>query len=285
MGINKIGVIGCGLMGRGIAEISAKAGYDVVISEISQELLDKGMQAIDVSISRAVAAGKITEDDKKIWLGRMKGTVSVSDFKDCDIVVEAAIEKLDLKRKIFAELDSIVKPDAILATNTSCLSIIAIAAATKRPEKVLGMHFFNPVPVMKLLELVKTLATSDQTIDVAKEFGMKTGKSTIIAPDIPGFIVNRLLMPHLLEAFKLYEMGLASKEDIDKGVQLGCNYPMGPLALADYIGLDTVVMIGDAMFEETKDPRVAPTVLLKKMVAAGWYGRKSGRGFYDYTKK
>ena len=147
------------------------------------------------------------------------------------------------------------------------------------------MHFFNPVPVMKLLELVKTLATSDQTIDVAKEFGMKTGKSTIIAPDIPGFIVNRLLMPHLLEAFKLYEMGLASKEDIDKGVQLGCNYPMGPLTLADYIGLDTVVMIGDAMFEETKDPRVAPPVLLKKMVAAGWYGRKSGKGFYDYTKK
>jgi 3-hydroxybutyryl-CoA dehydrogenase len=285
MEVKKIGVIGCGLMRRGIADISAKAGYDVIISEINQELLDKGMKAIDVSMSRAVAAGKATESDKTTWLSRMKGTITMEDFRECDIVIEAAVENLELKRKIFAQLDSIDKPDAILATNTSCLSFIAIAAATKRPDKVLGMHFFNPVPVMKLLELVKTVATSDETIAVAKEFGVKTGKSTVIAPDVPGFIVNRLLMPHLIEAFRFYEMGLASKEDIDKAVQLGCNYPMGPLTLADYVGLDTIVMIGDAMFEETKDPRVAPPVLLRKMVAAGWYGRKSGRGFYDYTKK
>jgi 3-hydroxybutyryl-CoA dehydrogenase len=285
MAITNVGVIGCGLMGRGIAEIAAKAGYGVVISEINQDLLDKGMKAIDESLARAIKGGKATEADKAAVLGRIKGTIKMADFKDCDLVIEAAVENLELKKKIFAELDGIVKPSGVLATNTSCLSIIAIASATKRQDKVLGMHFFNPVPVMKLLELVKTVATSNDTIAVGKAFGEKTGKSTIVAPDVPGFIVNRLLLPHLMEAIRFYEAGGATREDIDKGVQLGLNYPMGPLTLMDYVGLDTLVMIGDAMFEEMKDPRVATPVLLRKMVAAGWYGRKSGKGFYDYTKK
>ena len=285
MEIKKIGVMGCGLMGRGIAEVSAKAGYDVVISEINQNLLDKGMQAIDESLARAVKVGKMTDADKTNVFQHIKGTIKTADFSDRDLVIEAAVENLDLKKKIFAELDSIVPKDSILATNTSCLSIIAIAAATKRQEKVVGMHFFNPVPVMKLIELVRTVATSDETLSDVKRVGEKLGKVIIVAPDVPGFIVNRLLMPHLLEAFRTYEAKLATKEDIDKGVQLGLGYPMGPLTLADYVGLDTIVMIGDAMFEETKDSRVAVPVILRKMVAAGWYGRKSGKGFYDYTKK
>jgi 3-hydroxybutyryl-CoA dehydrogenase len=283
--IKKIGVMGCGLMGRGIAEVSAKAGYDVVISEINQALLDKGIQAIDESLSRAVKGGKMTDADKAAVFQRIKGTIKTADFGDRDLMIEAAVENLDLKKKIFAELDTIVPKESILATNTSCLSVIAIAAATKRQDKVVGMHFFNPVPVMKLLELVRTVSTSDETLSEVKKVGEKLGKSIIVAPDVPGFIVNRLLMPHLIEAFRTYEAGLATKEDIDKGVQLGLGYPMGPLMLADYVGLDTIVMIGDAMFEEMKDTRVAVPVILRKMVAAGWYGRKSGKGFYDYTKK
>jgi len=285
MEINKIGVMGAGLMGRGIAEVAAKAGYDVVISEINQALLDKGMQAIDESLSRAVRTGKMADADKAAILQRIKGTTKTSDFGDRDLMIEAAVENLDLKKKIFAELDSIVPKDSILSTNTSCLSIIAIASATKRHEKVVGMHFFNPVPVMKLLEIVRTIATSDDTLSEMKKVGEKMGKSIIVAPDVPGFIVNRLLMPHLIEAFKAYEAGLATREDIDKAVQLGLGYPMGPLTLADYIGLDTIVMISDAMFEETKDTRVTVPVIVRKMVSAGWYGRKSGKGFYDYTKK
>ncbi|HAV10108.1 MAG TPA: 3-hydroxybutyryl-CoA dehydrogenase [Dehalococcoidia bacterium] len=285
MEIKKIGVMGCGLMGCGIAEVSAKAGYDVLVSEINQNLLDKGMQAIDESLARAVKAGKMTDADKATVLQRIKGTIKIADFGDRDLMIEAAVENLELKKKIFTELDTIVPKDSILATNTSCLSVIAIASATKRQDKVVGMHFFNPVPVMKLLELVRTVATSEETLAEAKKVGEKLGKSIIVAPDVPGFIVNRLLMPHLIEAFKSYESGLASREDIDKGVQLGLGYPMGPLALADYVGLDTIVMIGDAMFEETKDSHMAIPVILRKMVAAGWYGRKSGKGFYDYTKK
>jgi 3-hydroxybutyryl-CoA dehydrogenase len=284
MEINKVGVIGCGLMGRGIAETCARVGCDVIVSEINKELLDKGLAAIDASLARAVKGQKMTEEDKAATFGRIKGTTDMADFKDRDLVVEAAIENLDLKKKIFAELDNICPKDSLLATNTSCLSIIDMAGVTQRKDKVLGMHFFNPVPVMKLLELVKTIETSDETIEIAKKFGEKIGKITIVAPDVPGFIVNRLLMPHLLEAFRFYEAGYATKEDIDKGVQLGLNYPMGPLTLADYVGLDTLEMVGNAMYEEFKDPRMATPVILKKMVAAGRYGRKSGKGFYDYNK-
>ncbi|MGD0855126.1 MAG: 3-hydroxybutyryl-CoA dehydrogenase [Dehalococcoidia bacterium] len=282
--MKKVGVVGCGLMGRGIAEVSAKSGYDVVVSEINKELLDKGMAAINQSLSKAVEKGKINEADKAAALGKIKGTIDMQDFKDCDLVVEAAIENMDLKKKIFADLDKICKPDAILSTNTSCLSVMNVAAVTKRPEKVLGCHFFNPVPVMKLLELVKTITTSKTTIDVAVEWGKSLGKTVIVAPDRPGFIVNRAYMPYVVESIEMLENGVASKEDIDTGMQLGLNYPMGPFTLADLAGLDTILFVLDAMYAETKSPKFVAPVLLRKMVTAGHLGRKTGKGFYDYNK-
>ena len=282
MAFKKIGVVGCGLMGRGIVEVSAKTGYDVVVSEINKELLDKGMAAINQSVSRAVEKGKMTEDDKnKAWT-KIKGTIDMKDFKDCDLVVEAAIENLELKKKIFLDLDRICRPDAILSTNTSCLSVMDVAAVTKRPEKVLGCHFFNPVPVMKLLELVKTITTAKETLDAAVEWGKSLGKTVIVAPDRPGFIVNRSFMPYMIEAFEMYEQGVASREDIDTGVQLGLNHPMGPLTLADMVGLDTLLFVIDAIYAETKNPKFIAPVLLRKMVTAGHLGRKTGKGFYDY---
>ena len=284
MAIKKVGVVGCGLMGRGIAEVSAKSGYDVIVSEINKELLDKGMAAINQSLSKAVEKGKIKEMDKAAALGKIKGTIDMQDFKDCDLVVEAAIENMDLKKKIFADLDKICKPDAILSTNTSCLSVMNVAAVTKRPEKVLGCHFFNPVPVMKLLELVKTITTSKATIDVAVEWGKSLGKTVIVAPDRPGFIVNRAYMPYVVESIEMLENGVASKEDIDTGMQLGLNYPMGPFTLADLAGLDTILFVLDAMYAETKSPKFVAPVLLRKMVTAGHLGRKTGKGFYDYNK-
>ena len=284
MEVKKVGVVGCGLMGRGIAEISAKAGFDVIVSEINQGLLDKGIAAIDTSLSRAVKAGKATEEDKAAILGRIKGTTNMEDFKDRDLVIEAAVENLELKKKIFADLDRICPKEAILATNTSCLSVIDIAAMTKKQDKVLGMHFFNPVPVMKLLELVKTISTSEETLATAKAFGEKTGKTVVTATDTPGFIVNRLLLPFLIEAVKLYEQGIATREDIDTAIKLGLNHPMGPLTLGDFVGLDTCCFICDAMYEEFKESRFAPPVLLKKMVTAGLHGVKTGKGFYDHSQ-
>jgi 3-hydroxybutyryl-CoA dehydrogenase len=269
-------------MGRGIVEISAKAGFDVVVSEVNQELLDKGLAAIKSSLSKAVEKGKSTEEDMNAALSRIKGTTNMEDHKDRDLVIEAVVENMDLKKKIFAELDKVCQPQTILATNTSCLSIIEMASVTKRQDKVLGMHFFNPVPVMKLLELVKTISTSDATLDVAKAFGEKTGKTTIVAPDIPGFIVNRILFPFILEAVKLYESGLASKEDIDKGIMLGLNHPMGPLTLLDFVGIETAYFVTEAMFDVMKENRFAAPVLMQQMVKAGQYGRKTGKGFYDY---
>jgi 3-hydroxybutyryl-CoA dehydrogenase len=215
-------------------------------------------------------------------LARIKGTTNTKDLGDCDLVIEAVIENLDLKKKIFAELDKICPKHTILATNTSCLSIIDMAQETTRPEKVLGMHFFNPVPLMKLLEIVRTIATSDETLEVGKEFGKSIGKTIIIAPDTPGFIVNRLLMPFMNSALRMLEAGLATKEDIDTGVRLGLGHPMGPLALADLVGMDTSLYIANAIYEELKDPLYAPPVILKKMVTAGWLGRKTGKGFYKY---
>jgi 3-hydroxybutyryl-CoA dehydrogenase len=282
MEIKKVGVVGCGLMGRGIVEISAKAGYDVIVSEINQQLLDAGLKAIESSLSKAVEKGKSTEEEKKASLSKIKGTVNVEDFKDRDLVIEAAIENMELKKKIFTDLDRITPKHAVLATNTSCLSIIEMAAVTKRQEQVLGMHFFNPVPVMRLLELVKTIATSEETLNAGRAFGEATGKTVIVAPDIPGFIVNRILMPFLIEAVRMYESGLATKEDIDKGIVLGLNHPMGPLTLSDFVGLDTAYFICEAMYDELKDQRFASPVLLRKMVTSGRLGRKAGRGFYDY---
>ncbi len=282
MTFKKIGVVGCGLMGRGIAEVSARSGYDVVVSEINKELLDKGMAAVNQSLSRAVEKGKMTEADKAATLSKIKGTVDMKDFHDCDLVVEAAVENLELKKKIFAELDKICKPGAILSTNTSCLSVMDVAAVTKRPDKVLGCHFFNPVPVMKLLELVKTITTDKDTLEAAVEWGKSLGKTIIVAPDRPGFIVNRALLPYMVEAVEMYEEGVASREDIDTGIQLGLNHPMGPLTLADLLGLDTILFILDAIFVETKSPKFIAPVLLRKMVTAGLLGRKTGKGFYDY---
>jgi 3-hydroxybutyryl-CoA dehydrogenase len=282
MAFKKIGVVGCGLMGRGIAEVSAKSGYDVVVSEINKELLDKGMAAVNQSLSKAVEKGKMTEADKVKTLGKIKGTVDMKDFKDCDLVVEAAIENLELKKKIFVELDKICAPETLLSTNTSCLSVMDVAAVTKRTDKVLGCHFFNPVPVMKLLELVKTITTSKTTLDAAVEWGKSLGKTIIVAPDRPGFIVNRSFMPYMIEAFEMYEQGVATREDIDTGVQLGLNHPMGPLTLADMVGLDTLLFVTDAIYAETKNPKFVAPVLLRKMVTAGHLGRKTGKGFYDY---
>lgn len=282
MEIKKVGVVGCGLMGSGISQICAQSGYQVVVSEINNELLNKGLASISSFLTRNVKKGRVSQAEKETTLARIKGTTNTKDFGDCDLIIEASIEDMNVKKKIFAELDKICFEDAILATNTSCLSIIDMAIVTTRPEKVLGMHFFNPVPSMKLLEIVKTIVTSDETLEVGKEFGKSIGKTTIIAPDTPGFIVNRLLLPFMLGACRMLETGLATKEDIDAGVRLGLGHPMGPLALADLIGMDTILYIANAIYEELKDPLYAPPIILKKMVTAGWLGRKTGRGFYEY---
>ncbi|MFA5064841.1 MAG: 3-hydroxybutyryl-CoA dehydrogenase [Dehalococcoidia bacterium] len=282
MAIKKVGVVGCGLMGRGIAEVSSRSGYEVTVSEINRELLDKGLGAVKGSLAKAVEKGKLAQADMNSQLARIKGTTDMEDFKDCDLVVEAAIENLDLKKKIFIDLDRICRPDTILSTNTSCLSVMDVAAVTKRPDKVLGCHFFNPVPLMKLLELVKTITTSKETLETAVEWGKSLGKTVIIAPDRPGFIVNRSFLPYMVEAFEMYESGVATREDIDTGVQLGLNHPMGPLTLADMVGLDTLLFVMDAIYAETKNPKFIAPVLLRKMVTAGHLGRKTGKGFYDY---
>jgi len=280
--IKKVGVVGCGSMGAGIAQLCAQSGYQVVVSEINDELLKKGLAFVEKTLARSVEKGKLSQPDKDAITGRLKGTTSTKDFADCNLVIEAAIENLELKKKIFAELDGICSPNAILATNTSCLSIIEMAMVTKRPDKVLGLHFFNPAPIMKLLEIVKTIATSDEVLETSQKFGESLGKTNVTAQDAPGFIVNRLWLPFLLHCIKLYEEGVASREDIDNAIQLGLGYPMGPLTLADMVGIDVVKFVSDALYEQLKDPRYIVPTLVDKMVAAGWLGRKTGKGFYDY---
>ncbi len=284
MEIKKVGVVGCGLMGSGITRVCAQSGYQVVVSEINDELLNKGVAAINSALSKSVDKGKLSQQDKDAIFSRLKGTTNTKDFYDCDLVIEAAIENIDLKKKIFAEIDKICPKHAILATNTSCLSIIDMAMATTRPEKVLGLHFFNPVPVMQLIEIVETIATSDDTLEIGKTFGKSLGKTVVTTRDAPGFIVNRLVMPFLLNAIRMLEAGVATREDIDTAINLGLNHPMGPLALSDLIGLDTIFFIVNAMYEELKDPQYAPPPLMKKMIAAGWLGRKTGKGFYEYNR-
>jgi len=284
MEIEKVGVVGCGLMGAGIVEVCARAGYEVVVSEINDEFLQKGLERLKGSLSRAVSKGKATQEEMDAALARIKGTTKTADFADRDLIIEAAIENMELKKELFAELDGILRPEAIIGSNTSSLCITEMASATKRGDKVLGIHFFNPVPVMPLLELVRTILTSDETLAIAQEFGQSVGKTTVVAKDTPGFIVNRLLIPYLLDAVKIYEDGLATREDIDTAIKLGLNHPMGPLTLLDLVGLDTTLFIADAMFEEFKDPKYAAPPLLRRMVLAGHLGRKSGKGFYDYSK-
>ncbi len=283
-GISHVGVVGCGLMGSGIAEVCAKSGYTVIVREVSGELLEAGLARINSSMDRAVAKGKLSAADRDAARSRIIGTTDMAAFAGCDLVIEAVVENLDLKRKIFAELDTIAPPHAILASNTSSLAVTEMAAATKRPDKVLGLHFMQPVPVMPLLEMVRTFLTSEETFQTAKAFGESLGKTIVVSKDTPGFIVNLLLIPYLLQAIEALERGVATKEDFDTAIRLGLNHPMGPFTLLDFVGLDTTLFIADAVFAETKDPRFAAPPLLRRMVAAGYLGRKSGKGFYDYSK-
>jgi len=284
MDVKKIGVVGCGLMGSGIAQVSAQCGYDVVVCEASGELLDRGLGRIESFVTKGVERGKVTEEQKKTTLDRIKGTTKLKDLKESDLIVEAIIENVDEKRKVFRELDGLCQPEAIFSSNTSSISIIDMASATKRPHKFLGLHFFNPVPIMKLVEIVRSIVTSDETYETAKAFCESLGKQIITAKDTPGFIVNLLLIPYLLDAVRAFESGVATKEDIDAGMKLGCNMPMGPLELLDFVGVDTTLYIADVMYNEFRDPKYAASPLLRKMVLAGFHGRKSGKGFYDYGK-
>ena len=281
--IRKVGICGAGLMGNGIAQTCAVAGFDVVLMEAAQAPLDRGMKMIAGSLAKFVEKGKMASADRDATLARITPTTNVAELKDCDLIIEAIIENVAIKTELFSQLDALLAPHAIICTNTSSLCVIELAAKTKRPNRVAGLHFFNPVPLMKLVEVVKTIATTQDVIDTLFAFAHKIGKEPVLAQDTPGFIVNRLLIPYLLYAIRCYEGGLASKEDIDKGMQLGCGYPMGPLTLLDYVGLDTTYYIAQIMFDEFKDPIMAAPPLLKRMVLAGHYGRKSGKGFYDYN--
>ena len=281
--INRIGVVGCGLMGAGIAEVCAKTGYTVIVREVNRELMEAGIARIRGSMDRAVTKGKFAANDRDAAAARIIGTTDLHALDACDLIIEVAVENLELKRRIFAELDAVAPPHALLASNTSSLAITDMAAATRRPDKVLGLHFMQPVPVMTLLEMVRTFLTSEETFQAAKAFGESLGKTIIVSKDTPGFIVNLLLIPSLLHAIEASERGVAGREDIDTAIKLGLNHPMGPFALLDFIGLDTVLSIADAVYEETKDPRFIAPPLLRRMVSAGHLGRKSGRGFYAYT--
>jgi 3-hydroxybutyryl-CoA dehydrogenase len=282
MAIRKVGVLGAGLMGSGIAEVCAKAGYATVVREVSEDLVKKGIGKIDGSLSRAVEKGKIPAAERDVVRGRITSTTKLEELSDCDIVIEAIVENLDVKKATYKTLDGICKPDAIFCSNTSSLTITELAAATSRPDRFAGLHFFNPVPVMKLVEVVRTIATSDATFQTVFDFAKSLGKEPIRTQDNSGFIVNRLLVPYILDAVRALEAGVGTKEDIDKGMELGCGHPMGPLKLLDFVGLDTTYAIAEIMFEEYREQRFAPPPLLKRMVLAGRYGRKSGRGFYDY---
>jgi 3-hydroxybutyryl-CoA dehydrogenase len=283
MAIKKVGVVGCGLMGSGIAQVAAASGFSTVVREVSAELLDKGLKSIDKNLNRLAEKGTITEAVKNEIRGRLKGTTKVEDLKDCDVIVEAIIEQLPAKRELFSTLDALCPVATIFASNTSSLTITEIATATKRPQRFVGLHFFNPVPVMKLVEVVRTIATEPAVYEEMVVFGAKLGKTAVRANDSTGFIVNRLLVPYLLDAIRALEEGVGSIEDIDNSMKLGCGHPMGPLTLLDFVGLDTTYYISQIMFEEFKERRFAAPPLLKRMVLAGWNGRKAGRGFYDYA--
>jgi 3-hydroxybutyryl-CoA dehydrogenase len=282
MEIRKVGVLGCGLMGSGIAQVSATAGFDVVILEVDQKFLDKGFSGIRRSLDKFAEKGALKEPAEKI-LARLKGTTKREDLAGCDFIVEAIIENLEEKRKMFLSLDPVVKPAAILASNTSSISITEIMTATKRPERFVGLHFFNPVPLMKLVEVVRTIVTAPEVYETAYEFGKRLGKVPVRTTDKSGFIVNRLLVPYLLDAIRAYEEGVGSIADIDAGMKLGCGYPMGPFTLLDFVGLDTTYYITNVMFDEFKEKRFASPSLLRRMVMAGWYGKKNGKGFYDWS--
>ena len=283
MAIQRVGVVGCGLMGSGIAQVCAQAGFPTVVREVNAELVDKGLKGIEKNLARLVEKGAITEGGKGEIRSRLRGVTSLDELRDSDVIVEAIVEQLPAKRELFSALDSLCPPSTIFASNTSSLTIIEIAAATKRPERFVGLHFFNPVPVMKLVEVVRTIATDASVYEEMVAFGAKLGKTPVRAQDSGGFIVNRLLVPYLLDAIRALEERVGSVVDIDNSMKLGCGYPMGPFTLLDFVGLDTTYYISQIMFEEYKEKRFAAPPLLKRMVLAGWYGKKSGRGFYDYS--
>lgn len=283
MAIEKVGVVGCGLMGSGIAQVSAQAGFSTVVREVSADLVEKGLKGIEKNLGRLVEKGILTEAAKGEARGRLTGTTSLEELKDCDLIVEAIIEQLPVKRELFGSLDTLCPPRTIFASNTSSLTITEIAAATTRPQRFVGLHFFNPVPVMKLVEVVRTIATDPAVYEEMVAFGAKLGKTPVRANDSAGFIVNRLLVPYLLDAIRALEEGVGSVVDIDTSMKLGCGYPMGPFTLLDFVGLDTTYYISQIMFDEFKEKRFAAPPLLKRMVLAGWHGRKTGRGFYDYA--
>jgi 3-hydroxybutyryl-CoA dehydrogenase len=280
--VRLLGVVGSGLMGSGIVEVAARAGQRVVFLEASDELVESGSHRIQTSIQRAVERGKLDANASDETLARVSGTTDPNDLAEVDLVIEAATEDADTKRAVFRRLDEVVRPEVVLASNTSSIPIVDLGAATKRADRVIGMHFFNPVPVMGLIEIVKAITTSDETVEFAREYGAALGKTTVLSRDRAGFIVNTLLIPYLNDAIRMLEEGFASREDIDAAVDRGLNHPMGPLRLADLIGLDTCAQIGDVLYEEFKDARFAPPPLLRRMVAAHQLGRKSGRGFYEY---
>ena len=285
MAIKNVGVIGCGLMGSGIAQVSAQAGFPTTVVEANQELLDKGLGSIRKNLDALVAKARMDEAGKKEILERLRGATSFDALKECDLVIEAITENQPLKNETFARLDAICLPHALLASNTSSCNVTAMAAATRRPGQVLGLHFFNPVPLMKLVEVVQSLLTGDKSVLAAYEWVQAIGKVPVKTKDSTAFIVNRLLVPYLLDAIRVYEGGLATLEDIDQAMKLGCGYPMGPFTLLDLVGLDTTMFVAEVMFEEFREPRYAPPPLLKRMVMAGRLGRKSGKGFYDYSGK
>jgi 3-hydroxybutyryl-CoA dehydrogenase len=280
--IKKVGVIGSGLMGSGIAQVCAQFGFETLVNEVNDDLLGRGIGRIQGALGKDIDKGKISAQEGEAILKRIKGTLNLEDLADCDLIIEAIIENMDEKRKLYSTLDALCKPETIFVSNTSSLPIIEMAAATKRQDRVAGLHFFNPVPVMKLVEVVKTISTSDETVATLKAFGEALEKTVVLAKDTPGFIVNLLLVPYMLDAIRAYEAGVASRDDIDNAMKLGCNHPMGPLTLADFVGLDTTYYIANIMFDEFKDSRYAAPPLLRRMVLAGHYGRKTGKGFYDY---
>jgi 3-hydroxybutyryl-CoA dehydrogenase len=283
--IRKVGVLGCGLMGSGIAQVVAQAGYETLVREVSDELCERGIGGIARQLGKQVEKGKLTPEDRDAIVGRLKGTTRLEDLAGCDLVIEAVVENLELKNEMWRTLDEVCGPETIFASNTSSLTVADMAAATKRPERMVGLHFFNPVPVMKLVEVVKTIATDPEVFDTAFAFTKSLGKEPITCKDNSGFVVNLLLVPYMMDSIRALEQGVATTEDIDKGMRLGTGYPMGPFTLCDFVGLDTLDKIGDIMFAEYKEKRYASPPLLKRMVSMGYFGRKSGKGFYDYSRE
>jgi len=282
--IKKVGVVGCGFMGGGIVQVCATSGYDVVTTDITDEAVTRGINVIKERLAKKVAKKQMTQQEMDAALGRIKGSSDINVYKDCDLVIECVFEDMELKKRLFADLDKICEPKTYFGTNTSCLPVVDMAMATSRPEKVVGIHFFTPPPLMPCVEIMQSIVTSKETLDMAVEFGKSVDKTVIVAKDTPGFIVNAQMIPNVLNAVRMFENGIASAEDIDMGAVKGLSHPIGPIALADFFGLDVLYAISTHMYEETKDPMVKPPLILKRMVKAGMLGRKSGKGFYDYTK-